>query len=41
MSQTETEIVQGIGSRRRLDGAAQKSQLVGAGLAGAVEEVGG
>ena len=40
MSQAESEIVQGIGSRRRFDGAAQKSQLRGA-FAGAVEEVGG
>ncbi len=39
MSQTEREIVQGIGSdytRRRLDGAAQESRHEGAGLAGAV-----
>jgi hypothetical protein len=41
MAQTETEIVQGIGTRRRLDGGAQKSQHGGAGSAGAVEEVSG
>jgi hypothetical protein len=41
MAQTESEIVQGIGLRRRLDGGAQKIQVGGAGFAGAVEEVSG
>ncbi len=39
MAQTESEVAQGIGSRRRLDGGAQRSQSGGAGFAGAVEGV--